>query len=416
MSTGIRKMHSEGCAGANGARCNCGAGWEAAVYSKRDDKKIRKTFTSKAEAKTWRADAIAQLARGGLRAPKPITIRQAWEHWHEAARAATIRNRSGDRYKPSAIRSYEASMRLRVLPAFGSVRLADLDRIDLQRFIYGLLEQGLGSSTIDVTLLPVRAIYRQALERGEVAVNPCDRLSMPRANRRRERIADPAEAAALLAALPPEDRPVWAGAMYAGLRRGELQALRASDVDLAPEVIRVERGWDPVEGVIELKSRAGRRRVPIPAVLRDELLEHQLRTGREGELLIFGPDGVAPFEPRQTQRDADAAWEEADLERITFHECRHSYASLMIAAGVNPKALSAFMGHSSITITLDRYGHLMPGSEEEARRAAGRLPRGRAGARRGAGPGRNWRTNWRTAGEQGAGTALASGIRASCPV
>ena len=94
-------------------------------------------------------------------------------------------------------------MRLRVLPAFGSVRLADLDRIDLQRFVHALLEEGHEPSTIDVTLLPLRAGYRQALERGEVAVNPCDRLSMPRANSRRERIADPAEAAALLAVLPP---------------------------------------------------------------------------------------------------------------------------------------------------------------------------------------------------------------------
>jgi len=56
----------------------------------------------------------------------------------------------------------------------------------------------------------------------------------------------------------------------------------------------------------------------------------------------------------------------AKLERVTFHDCRHTYASLMIAAGCNAKALSTFMGHSSIQITMDRYGHLMPGSEEEA--------------------------------------------------
>ena len=56
----------------------------------------------------------------------------------------------------------------------------------------------------------------------------------------------------------------------------------------------------------------------------------------------------------------------AALEPITLHECRHTFASLMIAAGVNAKALSTFMGHSSITITLDRYGHLFPGNEAEA--------------------------------------------------
>jgi integrase len=63
---------------------------------------------------------------------------------------------------------------------------------------------------------------------------------------------------------------------------------------------------------------------------------------------------------------ADNAWEKAKLERITLHECRHCYASYMIAAGVNVKALSTFMGHAKIAITLDLYGHLLPGSEDEA--------------------------------------------------
>ena len=142
--------------------------------------------------------------------------------------------------------------------------------------------------------------------------------------------------------------------------------MRACDVDIAAGVIRVERGWDPKEGPIELKTAAGRRRVPIPTLLRDQLLEHLLRTGRAGDELVFGEFGTRPFDGRLIQRAADAVWKEAGLERITFHECRHTFASLMIAAGVNAKALSVFMGHSSITITMDRYGHLMPGSEEEA--------------------------------------------------
>jgi integrase len=65
-------------------------------------------------------------------------------------------------------------------------------------------------------------------------------------------------------------------------------------------------------------------------------------------------------------RRARKAWRDKGLEPIGLHECRHTYAAFMIAAGVNAKALSTYMGHSSITITLDRYGHLMPGNEEEA--------------------------------------------------
>jgi integrase len=64
---------------------------------------------------------------------------------------------------------------------------------------------------------------------------------------------------------------------------------------------------------------------------------------------------------------ADAAWEAAGIERITLHNCRHSFASLLIASGENPKAVQEFMGHSTITMTFDLYGHLFPGSRDEAR-------------------------------------------------
>ena len=364
MATGITKRHSKDCPAKEGGRCTCKAGWEAAVFSKRDGKKIRKSFPTKAAATSWRADALTALERGSLRVPKPTTVREAWEAWYDGAKAGTIRNRSGDPFKPGSLRSYEAAMRRRVLPEFGSVRLADIRRPDLQALADALLAEGLNASTIQVTLLPLRAIFRRAMSRGELAVNPCSGLELPAIRGRRERYASPEEAEALIAALPVDDRAIWATAMYAGLRRGELQALRVEDVDLATGVIRVERGWDYYEGAIELKSDAGRRKVPLAVVLRDPLTDHLLRSGREGSQLIFGATPESPFDPSALTRRADVAW--TDLERITLHECRHTFASLMIAAGVNAKALSTYMGHANISITLDRYGHLMPGNEDEA--------------------------------------------------
>src|SRR6185437_6463832 len=73
-----------------------------------------------------------------------------------------------------------------------------------------------------------------------------------------------------------------------------------------------------------------------------------------------------PFNPTPLAKRAERSWNAVGLRRITLHECRHTFASLMIAAGVNAKALSTYMGHANISITLDRYGHLMPGNEEEA--------------------------------------------------
>jgi hypothetical protein len=80
---------------------------------------LRRTFRREAEAKTWRADAQRALDRGVLRAPKPTTVSEAWKAWYAGAKTGAITNRSGDPYKPSAPRSYEQAMRLRVLPAFG---------------------------------------------------------------------------------------------------------------------------------------------------------------------------------------------------------------------------------------------------------------------------------------------------------
>ena len=112
--------------------------------------------------------------------------------------------------------------------------------------------------------MPLRAIYRRALSRGEVAVNPTSDLELPSVESKRDRIAPPDEAATLIAAVPQRDRALWATAFYSGLRLGELRALDWSHVDLAAGVIRVEKAWDVKEGLIEPKSKAGRRKVPIP--------------------------------------------------------------------------------------------------------------------------------------------------------
>ena len=130
-------------------------------------------------------------------------------------------------------------------------------------------------------------------------------------------------------------------------------------MDLAAGVIHVSRGWDTVEGEIEPKSRHGRRRVPIPAVLRDHLVERRMASD---EPHVF--DGAN--RARKMTEHGIAAMRAAGIEPLAIHEARHTYASLMIAAGVNAKALSEFMGHAAIAITYDLYGHLMPGSHDEA--------------------------------------------------
>ena len=302
-----------------------------------------------------------------MRAPTPTTVAEAAAAWLDGVEAGTVRNRTGRTYKPSALRGYERALRKRVLPALGHVKLSELHRRDVQEFADRLLADGLDPSTINNTLDPLRAIYRRALRREEVAINPTAELELAKARGRRERTAAPAEAASLLAALPDSDRTLWATAFYAGLRRSELRALRWSDIDFEARELRVQRAWDDVEGELyDGKSDAAARTVPILAALRPELAAHKLRTGRGGDALVFGVTDTRPFEPSTVRRRALAAWETAKLTPIGLHEARHTFASVMIAAGCNPKVIQESLGHASIVMTFDLYGHLMPGGRAEA--------------------------------------------------
>jgi hypothetical protein len=185
MADGIRRRHSSGCASRSGRRCNCGAGWEAFVFSTRDGKKIRRTFPTLAAAKSWRTEALSGLRRGTLRAPRPTTVRQAAETLIAGMRSGLARTRSGDVYKPSVTRSYETALRRYILPEFGAVKLAEVQRRDVQQLADALLTAGRDPSTIRNVLMPLRVIYRRAVADGEVAVNPCTGLRLPAVRGRR---------------------------------------------------------------------------------------------------------------------------------------------------------------------------------------------------------------------------------------
>lgn len=363
---GITVRHSRPCMSRTGGECSCRPTYQGHVWSWREEKRIRKTFPTLAAARAWRHEALVALDRGIMKAPTRITLREAAHAWLVGVRDGTIRNRSNDPFKPSAVRGYEQALRLRVLPELGRLRLSEVRRNDVQDLVDRLVASGLDPSTVRNTLMPLRAVYRRAVARGEIMINPTTGIQLPAVRGRRDRIASPDEAATLIATVPVTDSAIWATAMYAGLRLGELLALQWADVDLGAGVINVQRAWDPKAGVIEPKSRAGKRAVPIATVLRQALLEHKLRQGHGGGGLVFGRTATVPFNPPSVQRRARTAWERGGLDPITPHECRHSFAAMMIAARVNAKALSTYMGHANIAITMDRYGHLMPGNEAEA--------------------------------------------------
>jgi integrase len=192
------------------------------------------------------------------------------------------------------------------------------------------------------------------VRREEATVNPTSDLEVPHDRGRRERVASPAEARSLLDALPNTDRCLWATALWTGLRRGELRELRWSDIDLEEDIIVVARTLDDGGEAVAAKTEAGNREVPILSVLRAELLAHKLATGRRGTDLVFGRTATTPFVPPTVRRRAITAWERAGLEPICLHECRHTAATEMRAAGLDFKMIQSIIGAQQ------RHHHVRP--------------------------------------------------------
>ena len=108
--------------------------------------------------------------------------------------------------------------------------------------------------------------------------------------------------------------------------------------------------------------------MPLAGAVRRELAALKLRTARDGDDLVFGRTATEAFVRSTIRSRARAAWKVAGLAPLTPHEARHCAASYLIAAGLNAKQLSVYIGHSDIRTTYNRYGHLMPGDEAEATR------------------------------------------------
>jgi integrase len=119
---GINKHHASTCGTRRGGRCDCTPGYQAWVWSPKDRKKLYRTLPSHAAARTWRAQATSEVKRGALRAASDTTLREAATAWLAGAREGTVRNRSGDRYKPSTLRGYDQALGLYVLRDLGAHR------------------------------------------------------------------------------------------------------------------------------------------------------------------------------------------------------------------------------------------------------------------------------------------------------
>lgn len=383
IATGIERAHKPGCRYFDGGSCSLTCPYRAEVFDRVTKRRKKATHPNLTAAKRWREDKAVALRAGSERVTERSTLTEAFEEWERQCRKGIVKASTGGDYKPDVLRNYVSKMNNYVLPKLGRAQVSEIRLRHVQELVDDLVAKGQAPKSVKNAIVSLRAVVRWCIRRELMTADPCVNLALPSGEAARERVATPAEALDLIAALPlAHDRALFATAFFTGLRRGELMALRWEDVDLAAGTLHTCRSYTPSaqrdrfernDSVLEWmpggtgafvkpKTKKADRVVPIPGLLLPFLAGLDRTEG-----LVFGNDGVQPFNAPHVGERVKQAWTDAKKDPITLHGCRHTYVSLLVAAGVRIDIISEKVGHSSVTITLDRYRHLLPGTDDEVR-------------------------------------------------
>jgi integrase len=272
--------------------------------------------------------------------------------------------------RPSTRAVSESLLRNHVLPYFGDRRLGSVTPTDVQGFVAYLEEKGLAPSTVRQCYLLVAGLFSSALDSDIIVRTPCRGINLPHNSRTEIRFLTADEVADLASVIDGQYRALVLTAAYAGCRFGELAGLRAHRLDLLRRSLTIVETLSEVRGQVKLappKTAAARRQLALPKFLAEELADHLAvwPLGRDG-FVFTAPQG-GPLLRRNFRRRIWLPAVRASVgEPLRFHDLRHTHAAMLIAQGEHPKVIQNRLGHSSIKITLDTYGHLFDGLDEAA--------------------------------------------------
>jgi integrase len=317
-----------------------------------------KTFKLHADARKFRVDVERRQQLGPLYDARAEYFGDFLEGWLA---------RYEQRVRPSSYeRGLQALRQVRPLTGFYVEQITARDVDDL---IAGVAKAAPRQAQIMLALL--KQILRSARERGQKVDEAILRLPAPRLDEREPRFLSWVEVEELASQCAEERLIVFAA--LSGLRQGELFALRDVNVDAENGSVLVEEGAYKGRAT-RTKTRNGRRRVHLSRRARQALREQLLarRPNRAG-LVFPAPSGAMWRKDNFMARVFRPAAKRAELDRLTFHDLRHTCASLMIAADANPLEVAAQLGHKDARLVLQRYGHLYPGASERAVQALDRI-------------------------------------------
>lgn len=326
----------------------------------------------KAEASRKLKEAMQKAEQGTLVASNKQTMAEYLTYWLSVKKLP---------HKPNTDATQTSMTRAHLIPHFGKLQLQKVARHHVQQFVKDLLEEdGLKPSTIHTIFGILHTALDDAVSWQLLALNPCEHVTLPRRNERDYIALSREQVQAFQQSLQGSSIEVLITlAIATGMRRGELLALKWSDIDLARGKLRVQRSVSRItgEGYKEVtpKTKASKRTISLTASMCEALKEHR---HKQKEMRVKAAewndlDLVFPSERGNHMRFASLfnrfkrELQKAGLPKeMRFHDLRHTCATLMLGMGISPKIVSEVLGHSSITITMNLYGHVIPGMQELA--------------------------------------------------
>lgn len=327
-------------------------------------------FATKAEALEKMSELQKEKADGTFVEPSKLTLNAYLRSWLAGVKADV---------RGSTWVSYETAMRLHVGPRLGEVPLQQLTRNQVKGIYAELRESGRSPKTVHNTHLALRKALADAVDSGLLRANPAERAHKLPTDRPEMEAWSAEELRAFLARSDGDPNlSLWHLAAYSGMRRGELLGLRWQDVDLDAGQLSVRQQLVRQGEAITFgppKTKAGRRSISLDGDTVATLRERRARWSADklhfGEafgnldLVFCRPDGK-PHDPDVITQQFESACRRAGVKRIRFHDLRHTHATLLLVANVNPKIVMQRLGHSSIVVTMDRYSHVLPGLDQDA--------------------------------------------------
>lgn len=355
-------------------------------YRDQAGKRRAKQFDRKKDADAFATQAGWEVSQGTHTADsQSMSVEKAAENWIKRARR--------EKLEESTIKAYEQHVDLHIKPFLGAKKLNQLTKPMIEEYRDQLLDGGRSRDMAKRVLRSLTSIIKEAQRIGFVAQNVAHGVSVKKSGREKTKVVPPTKAhiRAMLASAEkarPMDLPLLQVLLFAGLRASEVRALPWRNVDLYRGTVTVNQRADFKNVIGPPKSASGFRTITIPQTVVTELKKWKLRCPKSDLDLVFPSDAGTPIfhanlvlgfqEPIQIAagvcrpRAIDGKPvldknEKPVMEGLYgLHDFRHACASLWIEQRMAPKKVQTWMGHSSITVTFDIYGHLFEALEDDA--------------------------------------------------